>query len=66
MSWYSQWVGLGPLSENQIAVSESKFFDIASDIFTKKNPGQPKVKIDEFDFTNGKNVTLTKWMISRL
>ena len=26
----------GPCSENQVAVSESKFFDIAFDLFNKK------------------------------
>jgi hypothetical protein len=46
----------GPCPENQIAVSESKFFDIAADLFAKKNK----------DSKNNNSDGLEPWMVTRL
>jgi hypothetical protein len=62
----------GPCPDNQIAVSESKFFDIASDIFSRKRkpkPAEQQGTIDE-EHKEHKEPEESedphKWMIARL
>ena len=66
----------GPCQENQVAVAESKFFDIANDLFNeitqkkKKHPSEKKKKkkkkVDSSIIEGNVDSQLSPWMVQRL
>ncbi len=62
----------GPCQENQIAVAESKFFDITNDLFNEitikkaKDPNYKKSKEKKIEYVvldNNLNGELSPWMV---
>jgi hypothetical protein len=56
----------GPCTENQVAVSESKFFDVANEVFTPNKNIKAQQKEVNPNLKSQGSLPLTTWMVERI